>query len=113
MLKIGEMYFELCFDPVVHTRAHGSFSPELFRENRLVSFVGIDTKTELIRTLRAATYPRKFLESLYLAYQLYEPKLDYGEFYKGLTESWEVRSLPQSWQLYHPCGMFGGKMSEE
>jgi hypothetical protein len=110
VLKMGEMLQQLAFDPMQHFRGYGDFSPDLFSENRLATFVGIDAESKIIRALRVATYPHQFRVSLYQAFQDFQPREDYTEVYSQLI--WKFDQLPLStlWKNFTPSGYFGEKL---
>jgi hypothetical protein len=109
MLKIGEMLLQLSFDPMVHYLNYGSFSPDLFQENRVVTFVGIDAADMTIKALRAATYPWKFLESLHAAFGEFSPHDGYSSRYKGVIEEFNQQPIWLCWEKLTPGGFFGEK----
>jgi hypothetical protein len=113
MLKIGEMLQELSFDPMVHYLNFGSFSPDLFLENRIVSFVGIDTADMTIKVMRAATYPWKFLESLHVAFGGFSPRDDYSYLYQGVGDDFDRLPMWLLWEKLTPGGCFGEKKSQK
>jgi hypothetical protein len=57
MLKMEGMLYELEFDPMLHWLAYGTFSNELFKTNRIVSIIGLESADMRVKVLRAATCP--------------------------------------------------------
>jgi hypothetical protein len=112
MLKIGKILQDLSFDPMVHYQNYRSFSPDLFRENRSVTIIGVDTAKMTIKTLRAATYPWKFLESLQIAFDKFIPHVDYSNLYQELNNEFDRLPLQLLWNQFIPGGCFGEKKSE-
>jgi hypothetical protein len=111
LLKIGEMLFEITFDPMVHYLSYQGFSRDLFRENRAVTIIGIDTADMVVRALRASTYPWKFLSGLFEAFDGFYPRDSYTKEYRRLLESFAP--LPLLWENFTPGGYFGEKRAKD
>jgi hypothetical protein len=113
ILKIGRMMQELSFDPMIHVLNYQSFSPELFRENRIVTIVGIDSADMTVRALHAATYPWKFLRSLFEAFKGFCPQEGYSEAYGKIINEHDHLPLTALWGKFTPGGYFGEKRVKE
>jgi hypothetical protein len=109
LLKIGEMLQEITFDPMVHFLHYQCFSPFMFRENRLVTFVGIDSADMTIKVLRTTMYPWKFLDSLFEAFRDFYPRDDYTIVYQRLIRKFDRLPLTTLWENFMPGGYFGEK----
>ena len=59
---------------MLELNAGHSFSAEFFRENALVTILGIDSKGMVLKAGRIATYLSKFLSSLYLTFSRFTPR---------------------------------------
>jgi hypothetical protein len=113
LIKMGEMLQQLVFDPMVQVLNYQRFSGDLFRENRLVNFVGIDSRDMRVKALRAATYPWKFLASLHEAFKQFQPRANYTSDYRGLIKKFDQLPLPLLWEFFTPGGYFGEKRLKE
>jgi hypothetical protein len=107
MIKIGQMLYELQFDPMLHYSAYGAFSNELFQVNRIVSFLGIEGTDMRVKALRAATYPRKFLVGLHQAFADFTPEDGYSKRYRKIVSYCQGYPLPVLWRNLTPSGYFG------
>ena len=112
VLKIGKMMQQLAFNPMVHLFNYKRFSSDLFQENRLVTFVGIDSVDMTVKVLRAATYPWKFLVSLEEAFRGFSPHDDYSRVYDRIINGFNYLPLMHLWGKFTPGGYFGEKRAE-
>jgi hypothetical protein len=107
LIQIGKSQYELTFNPVLHYRHRGSFSNELFRANRIVHVLGIDSRTMILKANRIVTYPHKFLDSLYFTFADLVPDDMYDEFYDMFLGSLRTRSVQRLWDMCEKSGAFG------
>jgi hypothetical protein len=109
ILKVGNLLVELSFDPMKHFLAYGSFSADFFRTNRLVTILGVDTATMILKVIRVGSYPHKFLDSLYLTFANFKPSEWYSEFYDYFLNRISSYSLETLWDNFERAGTFGEK----
>ena len=113
MLKFERMFQEITFDPMLHFKGYGSFCcRELFRHNRLVTIMGIESSSMEIKVMRAATYPWRFLESLYNTFEHFTPSSEYSKMYKEMVKTLHVHEISLLWGRFTPAGYFGESVLE-
>lgn len=108
-MKIGKDLFEIPFDPARHIRAGCKFSREFFRQSQLVTILGIDSRSLILKSLRVATFPQKFLDSLYLTYAHFEPHMMYSDIYEVFKAPYSQLPLEKVWEMAEKSGSFGEK----
>lgn len=106
-IRIGSIICELEVDPMLELNAGHSFSAEFFRENALVTILGIDSKGMVLKAGRAVTYPSKFLSSLYLTFSRFTPSGDYSRQYQAYLAHLRRFDEKTLWQRAEQSGFFG------
>ncbi len=108
MIKVGKTLCEIEFDPALHLRGRGSFDPECFRKNTLVTILGIDSKTKIIKALKVATFPVKLLDSIYLSYSGNANWTQgYSQKYQLFLNHKRAVSMEALWDKMDKAGYFG------
>lgn len=108
-IKIGPVICELEYDPMRDVKRGQPFSADFFRENSLVTILGIDSRDMNLRALRAATYPPKLLRSLFEAYSEFTPDEKYSMGYQTFLFRHRKGTIEDLWQKMTKTGAFGEK----
>jgi hypothetical protein len=107
LLKIGCYLADISFDPMKHVKAYHSFKADFFRNNRLVTILGIDTDSMIVKAIRVASYPPKLLDSLYLTFANFTPKDSYSDVYDVFLQAMDGFPLEFLWLVFEEAGFFG------
>jgi hypothetical protein len=107
LLKIGDLLASLTFNPMKHLLAYGSFNANLFRKNRLVTILGVDGDSMIIKTIRVVAYAPNFLSSLYFTFANFKPSESYNEQYDHLLNVISVMTIEHCWRLFEKTDVFG------
>lgn len=109
LIKVGSFIHELTFSPMRHVEGRGGFSHEFFRESQLVTILGIDCPSLTLRAFRAATYPPKFLDSLYFTFSRFELSELYQPAYDLFLAGLRTQTLETLWRECVKTGNLGDK----
>ncbi len=107
LIKVGSFTHELTFNPMKHLEGRGSFSHEFFRESQLVTILGISCPTLTLKAFRVATYPPKFLDTMYLTFARFEPSETYNMIYDIFLGGLRTQTLERLWNDCTKTGNFG------
>ena len=101
----SEMIFELTFDPTVYPEK----KQQEILESNLVVFVGVDSTTNEIKTLRMANMPKIMYETVIdVLYKAKNYKGLYSTLYKTFIEIFCLRySVKKLWEIATPAGKMG------
>jgi len=98
------LIFEMSFDPTLYSDERR----ELFTKSNMLHIIGVDSNTNIIKTLRYVSMPFKLFDMMKDAYKLALERENFSQKYKNWIDNLDSKySVVELWEMGIRCGEMG------